>query len=423
MVAMNSRLDGITPNQITPVVPSLERNLQPLREKAAAVIAAAAQMPHGALPYLKAELTPRLRAMNSYYSNKIEGQHTTPLLLERALQQDYSAKPDEAGKQRLALVHMAAEEQGERQIQETGWCGGRERYSAATLQDIHALIYRQLNEADRTQDLIDLAGNSTGKQQIIHAGMLRDLDVGLGRHIPPPHEKISEFLDFLEQYYQHSLTGETGLITLLAAHHRYAWVRPFADGNGRTLRLHTHFCLQAMHLTHGLWSPMRGFARRQPEYYRYLAAADQPRQGDQDGRGNLSEAGLCAWIDFALDVCLDQIQFMSSRLRLDDVKQRLAMFLAAQAQRESYGDIRPEVIKPVLYVMALGPISRAEFKAMTGLAERTAERALAAILKLGLLGSPTPKGALHIRLSPLILSGMFPQLWPELDADLAGNGG
>ena len=50
----------------------------------------------------------------------------------------------------------------------------------------------------------------------------------------------------------------------------------------------------------------RGFARTVDRYYALLAAADEPRRGDLDGRGNLSEAALVDWIDYVADVCLDQ---------------------------------------------------------------------------------------------------------------------
>ena len=47
--------------------------------------------------------------MNSYYSNRIEGQHTRPLELEQALRKDFSADAKLAARQRLALAHMDAE--------------------------------------------------------------------------------------------------------------------------------------------------------------------------------------------------------------------------------------------------------------------------------------------------------------------------
>lgn len=44
-----------------------------------------------------------LVAMNSYYSNRIEGQHTRPRELQQALQKDFSGNPDLAARQRRPL--------------------------------------------------------------------------------------------------------------------------------------------------------------------------------------------------------------------------------------------------------------------------------------------------------------------------------
>jgi len=46
--------------------------------------------------------------MNSYYTNKIEGQHTRPYDIERALVKDFDADKAQAAKQRLALAHIDA---------------------------------------------------------------------------------------------------------------------------------------------------------------------------------------------------------------------------------------------------------------------------------------------------------------------------
>ena len=61
----------------------------------------------------------------------------------------------------------------------------------------------------------------------------------------------------------------------------------------------------------GLWSVSRGLARRRDEYYERLDAADAPRQGDLDGRGNLSEKELRRWCEWFVAICEDQVSFMN----------------------------------------------------------------------------------------------------------------
>ena len=41
-----------------------------------------------------------------------------------------------------------------------------------------------------------------------------------------------------------------------------------------------------------------------------LQAADVARQGDLDGRGNLAQAGLIAWISDVIVVCVDQASLL-----------------------------------------------------------------------------------------------------------------
>src|ERR1700744_3878926 len=50
-------------------------------------------------------LTPLLRAMNSYYTNKIEGQHTYPADLEAAIEKNFSKEQDTFRRQQLAIAH------------------------------------------------------------------------------------------------------------------------------------------------------------------------------------------------------------------------------------------------------------------------------------------------------------------------------
>lgn len=363
-------------------------------------------MPH----HLKAALCEPLRMMNAYYSNKIEGEHTEPLLIEQAMAEECSSKPEVASKQRLALAHIKTERHGESRLNE--WFGTRQ-FSHETVRLIHEHLYGQLGEQDRIQV------GPTGKKVIVQPGMWRDSGVKVRHHIPPDPATVPAFLSRWEEVYSREKAGESALIAIACAHHRLAWIHPFVDGNGRTARLHTHLALSHLDLTAGLWSPMRGLARRHDEYYAYLGEADAERQGATDGRGVLSERGLIKWVDFFLDVCADQIGFMSDRLQMSSVRERLRMFLAAQAQLEDFKYLKMEAEQPILHAMTVGPISRALFKAMTLQTPRTAERTLKAVLDLGILKSDTPKGELYFAMPGRVLSGLFPNLWPELDANVA----
>ncbi len=84
----------------------------------------------GALPGLRRIL----RAMNSYYSNRMEGQHALPMEIEQALRNDYAKDADKARRQRLALAHMATDSQLE--VLGPTW-NHQQIWSPQTVLDIH----------------------------------------------------------------------------------------------------------------------------------------------------------------------------------------------------------------------------------------------------------------------------------------------
>jgi Fic family protein len=394
------------PHQMQPLLPG-EHRLDALRPRAAQVIAESGALAAHGMPRLRALLREALRPMNSYYTNKIEGQHTEPLLIEQAMQRDFSSKPDEARRQRIAIAHIETE-----RWSELAWPSfdSASFFADAVVRDIHRHLHDQLRPEDLRQH------DDEGNLVTVTPGEWRTQGVQVGRHVPPDPASIPAFIGAWHAGYRYARAGETALIALGAAHHRLAWIHPFLDGNGRVARLHTHIGLAGLGLTHGLWSPMRGFARSQPQYYAALVEADEPRKGDLDGRGNLSEAGLVHFIEYFLDVCLDQIGFMRGMLDLSVFETRLAQMLAALAQTPDTRYLRAEGALALAMLGTVDSIDRARFKAMTGLAPRTADRLLADLLKIGILDSPSPRGPVELALPISLFRWLFPRLWPEAEA-------
>ena len=105
---------------------------------------------------------------------------------------------------------------------------------------------------------------------------------------------------------------------------------------------------------------------------------------------------------------------MADLLDMQSIKDRMAACLAFVSHREGSA-IRMEALTPMHYLFLGGPMDGA-FKAMTGLAPRSADRVLQALLARGLLGSDTPKGALRFAVPLHALRFYFPALWPEAEA-------
>jgi Fic family protein len=387
------------PAQMEPLLPG-ERLLAPLLEQAHDLQRAALTLSGTSAP---PELRLLLRAMNSYYSNKIEGQHTLPAEIESALRNDYSTDQDKARRQRLALAHMETEAAIESRWKQ--WSEGR-IWSAQMVREIHQDLFARLPPQDRTMPEGD----------VLVPGALRDRNVSVGRHAAPAHAAIGAMLDRWASFYGDVRRGEAQIVAAAASHHRLAWIHPFRDGNGRVARLHTHLILGALGLTNGLWSPLRGFARSHQTYYALLAAADEPRAGDLDGRGNLSERALVTWIEYVLGLCIDQVRFMGGLLDIDGMKDRIAACLAFEEKIVQQG-VRTEALRALHYLwVTRAELERSEFKGMLGLGDRLATAQVAALVKRGLLVTDSPHGKLRFGVPQHALRFYFPHLWPEAEA-------
>lgn len=380
------------PHQFEPLLP--RKDLEKLRSRTRAVVEQSLQLTGSLHPATTATLRELVRAMNSYYSNRIEGQSTHPRNIERALNRDFSDKPDVAKLQRLALAHIDAERDLEYLVE-----AGQRPLTWAFLQEAHRAIYGRLSEEDRRLP----------NGRVVKAGKLRDEGVSISRHEPPLPDALPRFLERFDYVYSPECRLEDVLVTVASAHQRMAWVHPFPDGNGRACRLQTHCGL--WQLSKGLWSVSRGLARSREKYYAMLDAADSPREGDLDGRGNLSEKQLWAWCDWFICICEDQVRFMATMFELDGMKARIEALIAFRSTQDPI--IRKEAVVPLYHVFLAGPTARRDFLQMTGLGERTARTLLSRLIETGLLESKGHGARVRFAFPLDALQFLLPELYPE----------
>lgn len=390
-----------------PLLPD-ERSSRPLVERAATLVEESLGLGASAGPLAPA-LRPLLRAMNSYYTNQIEGQHTRPSDIERALAKRFDADVENARRQRLAVAHIDAEVELEPVFAALSTDA---RYRASSVRRVHEALYRRLPARERRTDV----------GATIVPGALREIDVAAGDHRAPPHASVPLLLEHWGARYGALPGREQAIVGAACAHHRLLWIHPFPDGNGRTARLHLHSVLSAMGLLHGLWSPLRGIARDRAQYYARLNNADLTRRNDLDGRGALSQEELVRFAAWLLDVCVDQCRFMRGLLALDGLRPRLRELLVAWSNEPwSMGSersvVKVEALEPLHYVALTGPLERGRFMAMTGLPPRMARRVLASLLHAGLLTETSSRSPVGFGVPQRALRHVFPKLWPEAEAE------
>ena len=356
-------------------------------------------------PATAANLSDLVRLMNCYYSNLIEGHNTRPRDIERALAGDLDEDEGRHNLQIEAAAHVRLQEKIDRLAAEDRL---PEPASCNFIRWLHAEFYRDAPEAM-------LRIKSAHAEFRMAPGELRSApehDVAVGRHIPPSSRSVEPFMAHFERRYRLEGTGPAArILAMAAAHHRLNYIHPFPDGNGRVSRLMSHAMAHKAGIgAHGLWSVSRGLARgldSRQEYKIQMDLADTPRQGDLDGRGNLSQKALVDFMLWFLKVCLDRVTFMAELFDLDNLDARLARHV------ERSDRLKPEAGRLLREALVRGRIDRGEASRITGLPERTARRVLGNTVDAGLLASATPKGPVSLRFSVDTLEGLFPRLFPD----------
>jgi len=340
-------------------------------------------------PITKKAMVEFLRLTNSYYSNLIEGHYTRPVDIERAIRNDFSPDPAVRNRQIEARVHVEVQRQIGENLNEVRICGPE------FICMVHRLFYERL-----PKDLRIVRNEDTGQERDVFPGLYRSAMVKVGRHIPPDPEDIPALMErFFEVYTPAAFSGTDRLMAAAAAHHRLAWIHPFLDGNGRVARLFTDGYLALAGLdSYGLWTISRGFARHRDRYVQFLADAEAPRQGDLDGRGQLTQGGLDRFCLFFGQTCLDQITFMESLLDIDGMVDRFKGYIELRNQKMIPGTsrIKPEAFYLLKEAFFTGQFARGQSARITGLGQRTAQQVVSQLVSEGILVSDTPKGPVRL---------------------------
>ena len=339
-----------------------------------------------------------VRAMNCYYSNLIEGHDTHPVDIERALHNDYSDDPGKRNLQLEARAHVSVQEW----IDADGLAG-----KAATMQGIRE-IHRRFG--DLLPDEMLWAGNPESGERIrVQPGTLRKRDVKIGRHVPISAGAVPRFLERFEAVYS-NLGKAATIFSAAAAHHRLLWIHPFLDGNGRVARLMSHAMLRNALDTGGIWSIARGLARQESAYKTHLAACDQPRRGDLDGRGSRSEAALADFTHFFLQTCLDQVTFMEGLVEPNRLRARIRVWVEEEVRTNGLPSQSGGIMEAVLN---RGELPRGEVSGLTGTGDRQARRIVAALQEAGVLIADSSRAPLRIAFPAALASRWMPGLFAE----------
>ncbi|MBS9430692.1 Fic family protein [Photorhabdus akhurstii] len=131
-----------------------------------------------------------------------------------------------------------------------------------------------------------------------------NVSIALSDHLPPDHIRVPDYMAELTAFINRADKPKYDLMKIALVHHRFGWIHPFGNGNGRTVRLLTYALLikYGFNVQAGgrVLNPTAVFCNDRERYYAMLSLADKG-----------TEQGLEEW-------CLYVLSGISSELKKVD---------------------------------------------------------------------------------------------------------
>jgi|SRR6185369_7549663 len=169
------------------------------------------------------------------------------------------------------------------------------------IRELHALTVRGLErEGDRTPGTY-----RTGSVTIAGAA-----------HRPPDALRVADYMEELVAFINRDDPPKHDLLKVALVHHRFAWIHPFSNGNGRVVRLLTYALLikYGFNVQAGgrVLNPTAVFCNDREKYYAMLSTADSG-----------TDEGFEQWCLYVLSGIRDELAKVDQLARYKVLKERI----------------------------------------------------------------------------------------------------
>ncbi len=208
-------------------------------------------------------------SVESLYSARIEGNRTTI--------SDYVQDKSGDGRKSQPITEILNIEKAMRFVDNCFRENIDQKIDASLISTLHQMLTSDLD--------VSREGSKT-------PGIYRSNNVEIknAEFTPPMNIKVPEYMDELISFINSETSTQEELLKVAIAHHRFVWVHPFDNGNGRMSRILTYAMLKKARFDKiSLLNPAAVFCINREQYFTNLAKADT---GTEDG--------LLEWCRFVL---------------------------------------------------------------------------------------------------------------------------
>lgn len=198
------------------------------------------------------------------------------------------------------------------------------------LSEMHKILVHELppppnGEGDRTPGIY-----RTGNVKIIKSA-----------HVPPDSMAVNSYMDELFSFINHSDPAKYDLLKTAIAHHRFVWIHPFNNGNGRLARLFTYAMLvqAGFNVNIGrIINPVAVFCINRNDYYNYLSIADKG-----------TDEGILSWCSYVLAGLKSEIEKIDRLTDYNYLKNEILLpAVNLSYERNQITELENKVLKKVI---------------------------------------------------------------------------
>jgi Fic family protein len=142
-----------------------------------------------------------------------------------------------------------------------------------------------------------------------------NLKINKSKHQPPEWLKVGDYMQELLDFVDKEDSPKYDLLKAAIAHHRFVWIHPFGNGNGRTVLLFTYAMLvkTGFNVNVGrILNPTAVFCSNRNDYYTNLSEADKG-----------TDKGIITWIEYVLKGLKEEIEKIDKLLDYSFLKKEI----------------------------------------------------------------------------------------------------
>lgn len=161
------------------------------------------------------------------------------------------------------------------------------------------------------------------------------------QHLPPENYLVEGYMKELFDFIEKDDSSKYDLLKIAIAHHRFVWIHPFGNGNGRTVRLFTYAMLVKNGFKVGeerIINPTAVFCGNRNDYYDFLSLADSG-----------TDEGILSWCEYVLKGIREEIIKIDKLLDYEYLKKEILIpTVIYSLERKYITDIESKILKKVI---------------------------------------------------------------------------